>query len=101
MNREQAHNLVDQIFDANDASGITFADPESPVKPERTDGKRVVRTKSTGDRVYLIDPEAKTKQWVTSPEILASLEFELADVEDLEDAELVEYRMAPSIYKID
>lgn len=70
-------------------------------KLERTDNKRAIRTKSTGDRVYIIDDSAKTKAWVTSPEVLTKLGFTMEDVEDLEDNQLVGYQMAPSIYRVD
>lgn len=70
-------------------------------RPPRTDGKRAVRTKSTGDRVYLVDDNAKTKAWITSPEILAKLDFEMGDVVDLDDKDLVDYQMSPSIYKVE
>lgn len=74
---------------------------DTPEKPVRTDGKRAARTKSTGDRVYLIDDNAKTKAWITSPEILAKLGFDMGDVVDLEDSELISYQMSPSIYRVD
>lgn len=80
-----------------DVSTVTFSEPSKP----RTDGKRAVRTKSTGDRVYLIDDNAKTKAWITSPEIMTKLGFEMSDVQDLEDSALVSYQMAPSIYRVD
>jgi hypothetical protein len=71
---------------------------EERVLPE---GKRVIRTKSTGDRVYLLDDVEKTKAWVTSPEILAKLGFEASDVEEVEDTSLLGYHMTASIYKVD
>lgn len=86
------------------AAGVSPTDsPDAAVadKPERTDGKRAVRTKSTGDRVYLIDDNAKTKAWITSPEIMSKLGFEMNDVQDLEDSMLVSYQMSPSIYRVD
>lgn len=70
-------------------------------KLPRTDGKRAVRTKSTGDRVYLVDDNAKTKAWITTPEIMAQLGFNMSDVVDLEDSELVGYQMNPSIYRVE
>lgn len=86
-----------------ETSEVTFTNAEEKVeeKPARTDGKRAVRTKSTGDRVYLVDDNAKTKAWVTSPEILSKLGFELPDVQDVEDSSLLGYQMVPSIYKVD
>lgn len=104
MNREEAHKLVDQLFDNADGfeqeTNIAFT-PEAQLKAPRTDGKRVIRTKSTGDRVYLIDENAKTKAWVTSPEILEKLGFALSDVEDVEDSSLVGYAMTASVYKVE
>lgn len=86
------------------AAGVSPTDsPDAAVedKPLRTDGKRAVRTKSTGDRVYLIDDNAKTKAWITSPEIMAKLGFDMSDVVDLEDSELISYEMKPSIYRVE
>lgn len=74
---------------------------DTPEKPVRTDGKRAVRTKNTGDRVYLIDDNTKSKAWVTTAEILSKLGFEMNDVQDLDDSELVQYTMMPSIYGVD
>lgn len=79
----------------------TAAVTDTPEKPARTDGKRAARTKSTGDRVYLIDDNAKTKAWITSPDILAKLGFTMNDVVDLEDSELISYQMNPSVYRVD
>lgn len=72
-------------------------------KPERKlpKGKRAVRTKSSGDRVYLLDEEKKTRQWVTTGEILTALGFEMGDVVEVEDSELLSYRMGSAIYKVD
>lgn len=75
--------------------------PDAEIKPARTDGKRVIRTKSTGDRVYLIDETAKTKAWVTSPDILEKLGFTLNDVEDIDDSALVGYAMTASVYRVE
>jgi hypothetical protein len=106
MTREEAHKLVDHLFDnANgyeqELAAIDGQPDEPKAKPAITAGKRVVRTKSTGDRVYLIDETAKTKAWVTSPEILAKLGFELSDVEDVEDSTLLGYAMTASVYRVE
>lgn len=95
--KHQINNLIDQWAFPKTLD----PKPTEPEKPKRTDGKRAVRTKSTGDRVYVIDTEKKTKAWVTSPEVLQKLDFSLNDVEDIDDSELVSYQMAPSIYRID
>ncbi len=63
------------------------------------EGKRVVRTKSSGDRVYYIDETNGTRQWVTNPDVLAGLGFEIEDVTEVEDSELLKYNMGPALYK--
>lgn len=65
------------------------------------EGKRVVRTKSSGDRVYLIDEVAKTRHWITNPEVLQGLGFEMTDVVDVEDNELLKYQMGAAKYRAD
>lgn len=70
-------------------------------KLARTDGKWVARTPSTGDRVMLIDDNAKTKAWATSEEILNKLGFSQADVKSLKDEDLIGYQTGPSIYRVD
>ncbi len=75
---------------------------DEPTAPARVlpEGKRVVRTKSSGDRVYCLDEVKKTRQWVTNPEILAGLGFEPNDVVTVEDDELLKYQMGPALYKL-
>lgn len=101
----QLRKMIEETITQWAAGGSADVSPEPTAaiedKPARTDGKRAVRTKGTGDRVYLIDDNAKTKAWITSPEILAGLGFEMADVVDLDDSELISYVMSPSIYRID
>ena len=77
--------------------------PEPDEAPDRVlpEGKRVVRTKSSGDRVYCLDEEKKTRQWVTNPEILKGLGFEPSDVQEVEDNELLKYQMGTALYKLD
>lgn len=95
--------LIDEAITQWVAGTSPDDSPDTAVvdKPERTDGKRAVRTKGSGDRVFLIDDNAKTKAWITSPEIMAKLGFEMSDVVDLEDSELISYQMSPSIYRVD
>lgn len=73
---------------------------ELPVRDLPKD-KRVVRTKSSGDRVYLLDDVKKTRSWVTNPDILKSLGFELTDVGEVDDAEFLKYQMNPAIYRVE
>lgn len=103
MTREEAHKLVDALFD-NEHSTSEPAETEAVEEvPARVlpEGKRVVRTKSSGDRVYYIDEEKKTRQWVTTAEILQKLGFEMEDVVEVEDVELLKYQMAAAIYRVD
>lgn len=72
-----------------------------PIEDEAPADKRVVRSNSSGDRVYLLDEIKKTRQWVTNPEVLKGLGFEITDVADIEDVELLKYQMAAAIYRTD
>ena len=104
MNRDDAHRLVDALFaeEAKEAKiETTSTEVTHEPKRELPEDKRVVRTKSTGDRVYLVDEKEKTKAWITSPEILEKLGFTMADVQDVEDKELLGYQMTASVYKVD
>lgn len=102
LSREEAHKLVDQLFD-------TVAAPPAPAEPEAEpaeervlpEGKRLVRTKSSGDRVYQLDEEKKTRSWVTSAEILNKLGWRMEDVVEVEDSELLKYQMAAAIYRVE
>lgn len=104
MNRDEAHQLIDNLFDmyipADTSVGIPGDQEEAPAR-ELPEGKRVVRTKSSGDRVYYLDEEKKTRQWVTNPEVLKGLGFEAGDVVEVEDSELLNYQMASAIYKVE
>jgi hypothetical protein len=83
--------------------GVTTEAPVEEPKRELPEGKRVVRTKSSGDRVYLLteDVTPKTRQWVTNPEVLKGLGFESSDVTEVDDNELLGYQMASAIYRVD
>lgn len=93
-----AENVATVTFSPPNTTNIQIDNTESGAKPK---DKRVIRTKSTGDRVYLIDETAKTKAWVTSSEILEKLGFSMADVEEVDDSSLVGYAMTASVYKVD
>lgn len=95
----------------DEAKGTTIGAPQVGKKtdegattppPARTlpEGKRVARTKSTGDRVYMLDEAKKTRQWVTNPDVLAKLGFVMGDVVDIEDPELLRYQMGPALYRV-
>jgi len=98
----QINNVIDGWIAKNTSTPVDGTETTViDVKEPRTDGKRVIRSKGSGDRVLLIDPTTKTKAWVTSPEILTKLGFEMSDVEDIDDKELLEYTTAPSIYRVE
>lgn len=63
------------------------------------EGQRVVRTKTSGDRVYLLDDNKKTRAWVTNGDVLTALGFDMSDVSEVEDSEMMKYNMAAAIYK--
>ena len=107
MTREEAHKLVDQLFDSETIiEGLESGELKIDVTEETParvlpEGKRAVRTKNTGDRVYCLDDVAKTRRWITSPEILTGLGFEQTDVAEVEETEMMKYQMGPAIYKLD
>lgn len=67
--------------------------PPAPLPPARTlpTDKRAVRTKSSGDRVFMLDETKKTRQWVSKPEVLEAQGFSMNDVVEIEDTELLGY----------
>ena len=91
-------NMLQAVVDEPTA-GAEFTPPERTT-PE---GKRVVRTKTSGDRVYLLDDtqNPKTRAWVTNEDILNKLGFTQADVIEVDDVEMMKYNMAPAVYKVD
>lgn len=67
------------------------------------EGKRAVRSKTSGDRVYLLDDTKTppTRQWITNPEVLKALGFDQTDVGEVDDSELMKYNVGAAIYKVD
>lgn len=70
--------------------------PPARVLPE---DQRVVRTKTSGDKVYLLDDTKKTRQWISNGEVLTGLGFEMNDVTEVDDATMMRYNMGPALYK--
>ena len=62
--------------------------------------KRVVRTKASGDRVYLLDEVKETRSWVTNPQVLDGLGFTMEDVTEVADAEMLKYAMSAALYRL-
>lgn len=109
MNIVKLHQLIDQWAaeereaenNVTTGSDIQEADVSiTNIETEKMKDKRVVRTKTSGDRVYLLDEIAKTRQWVTTPEILTALGFSATDVNEVEEVEFLKYGMGPAIYKM-
>lgn len=107
MTREEAIQLVHQIFDAKENMNqgqAADAEATPPVieEPRKTpENQRVVRTKTSGDRVYLIDEVKKTRQWLTNPDVLEKAGFTAADVVEITDEEALKYQTGPAIYRVD
>lgn len=119
MDRQKAHQLVDELYDKWEHPALR-GEPLGPLEERKEsspellaqeaeavesrvlpEGKRVVRTKSSGDRVYLLDEVKKTRHWITSPEILKAQGFELDDVTEVDDQELLKYQMAAALYRVE
>lgn len=123
MNIVKLHQLIDQwaaeerkAQEAKVAGEI--ASPEEPsTDPNATpevaevvgeqaklpEGKRLIRTKTSGDVVSLLDEVKKTRHKILGaqgPEIVAALGFTMADVQEIDEADLFKYQMGPAIYKI-
>lgn len=107
MERLEAHQLIDTLFDTwantakNTVSGPITQDAPAIEGRKLPEGKRVVRTKQSGDRVYLLDEEKKTRAWITNPEVLKGLGFEIGDVVEVDDSEMLKYQMSAAVYRIE
>jgi len=84
---------------AGEAPQKSPANELSEVKDTKPTNKRVVRTKASGDKVYLLDEAQKTRQWVAKPEVLEGLGFTMEDVVEINDAEAFKYSMGPALYQ--
>lgn len=73
------------------------AQPDS--RPDHDANHRVVRTKQSADRVYLIDAAKKTRQWMTNPAVVESYGFNMGDVEEVDDDELLRYQQGQAIFE--
>lgn len=105
MDIVKLHQLIDQwaaeeraVKDEGPDTSQAVPDVPARVLPK---DKRVVRTKTMGDKVFVLDEVKKSRQWVTSPQILEGLGFEMGDVVELEESEFLKYQMGPAIYRLD
>lgn len=102
MNIVRLHELIDQWYQEElKKPELTTESAEITHEPKRElpEGKRAVRTKSQGDKVFYLDEEKKTRQWATNEEVLKSLGFELNDVVEVNDVDLYSYQQGAPIYK--
>lgn len=99
MTKDEARQLKELIDGL--ISDETLEAPTTPT-PERKlpEGQRVVRTKSSGDKVYLLDDTKKTRAWITNGDVLTALGFTQMDVTEIDDVDLFKYQMSLAIYKV-
>lgn len=100
--KKKINNIIDDWADGQQQTSNPDTETE-PEAPERKlpEGKRVARTKSSGDRVYMLDDEKKTRHWVTNPEVLKGLGFELSDVVEVDDTEMLKYQLGSALYRVE
>lgn len=84
--------------DADDGNA-NAAEAEPDSRPDHDANHRVVRTKQSADRVYLIDAAKKTRQWMTNPAVVESYGFNMGDVEEIDDDELLQYQQGQAIFE--
>lgn len=98
MDIQGLHQLIDEWAGAQGVAPNAEEVPESPPR-ELPKDKRVVRTKTSGDRVYLLDEVKKTRQWITNTEVLDEMGFIMADVVEVDDVTFLKYEQASALYK--
>lgn len=101
---------------SNPSSGLLFANDQEDTsdaddghaseeehnavaQPDHDANHRIVRTKTTADRVYLLDVEKKSRQWMTNPAVVESYGFSMADVVEIDDDELLRYEQGQAIFE--
>ena len=107
MDIQGLHQLIDEWAAKQSAQGEP-PPPPAETKRELPKDKQAVRTKSTGDKVYILDDKLKTRQWVQSstpgvdgPTLLKELGWEMDDVVEIDDTEFIRYNPGPLISKAD
>lgn len=102
---DSASNTTSPDVEYDDSIEASMGETDSPEEPapelpDSDPNQRVVRTKSTADRVYLLDEEKMTRHWVTNPDVLASLGFTMADVTEVSDDEMMKYQQKQALYNV-
>lgn len=98
--KQKINNIIDDWADGEMSTSDPGVEPDTPDR-KLPEGKRAARTKASGDRVYMLDEAKKTRHWVTNPEVLKSLGFELKDVVEVEDVEMLKYQLGSAIYRVE
>lgn len=98
--KKKINNIIDDWADGQKPSSNPDTEPDVSDR-KLPEGKRVARTKSSGDRVYMLDDEKKTRHWVTNPEVLKGLGFELGDVVEVDDIEILKYQLGAALYRVE
>ena len=96
----QLKELIDKLTELGLEVESDTKEPEPETKRELPKDKRVVRTKASGDRVYLLDEVKKTRSWITNPQVLDGLGFTMEDVTEVADAEMLKYAMSAALYRL-
>ena len=102
--KQQINKLIDNWANPPVTEGVatvTFSTPESTSEPKKElpKNKRAVRTPGQGDKVFVLDEETKKRHWAHNPEALATEGFDMEDVVEIPDAELIKYQIGAAIYK--
>jgi hypothetical protein len=101
MNRAEAHELVDKLFDAQPEAEVNTVTIEATPERKAPEGKRLVSTKGQGDRKYELDEKEKTRRWLSNPEVLEARGWKMEDAVEITDTELADYKMGPAIFRVD
>ena len=98
----QLKELIDKLTEKKIKVDIVEPAEEEKKEEKRVlpEGKRVVRTKSSGDRVYLLDEVKKTRSWITNPQVLDGLGFTMEDVTEVDDSTMLSYQMSAALYRL-
>lgn len=98
--KERINIVIDDWADEQKVAPSAAEVPEAPAR-ELPKNKRLVVTKSSGDRKYELDEIKKTRSWVASPEVLEALGWKMEDAVMIEDSELLKYQTGSAIYRVE
>lgn len=102
MNTEDLKDRLAKIVDewaAQYGKGSIAEEKSIELKKELPKDKRLVVTKSSGDRKYQLDEIKNTRAWITTPSVLEALGWKMEDAVEIDDAEILKYQLIAPIYK--